>query len=114
MDIVGIEIPILELEKGIKFYENVFGWKVDRETFLGQGVVDLNGCVTVGIFETKKLRPKGLNVGFAVGDIATTIKKIVDAKGKIIKDKFKFDGQVRYVAVFQDCFGNEISLFSEN
>ena len=55
-----------------------------------------------------------MNVGFAVGDIATTIKKIVDAEGKIIKDKFKFDGQVGYIAVFQDSFGNEISLFSEN
>jgi predicted enzyme related to lactoylglutathione lyase len=54
MELVGIEIPVLDLEKGIKFYENVFDWKIDRETFPGQGVVNLNGCVTIGIFETKK------------------------------------------------------------
>jgi predicted enzyme related to lactoylglutathione lyase len=114
MEIVGIEIPVLDLEKGIKFYEDVFGWKIDRETFPGQGVVSLNDCVTVGIFQTTKLRPKGLNVGFAVKDITTTLNKIVEGEGKIIKDKFKFEGQVGYVAVFQDCFGNEMSLFSEN
>ncbi len=29
MEDVGIEIPVLDLEKGIEFYETVFGWTFD-------------------------------------------------------------------------------------
>ena len=114
MEIVGIEIPVLDLEKGIKFYENVFDWKFDRESISGQGIVELNECVSIGIFQTEKLRSKGLNVGLAVEDISAALKKIVDGEGKIIKDKFKYGERLGHVAVFQDCFGNELSLFSEN
>lgn len=114
MEIIGIEIPVLDLDKGIKFYEHAFGWKIDRDAIPGQGYVKLNEGVSIGIFQTEKMRPKGLNVGLAVEDITTTLKKIVEGEGKIIKDKFKYGKQLGYVAVFQDCFGNELSLFSEN
>jgi predicted enzyme related to lactoylglutathione lyase len=112
MEIVGIEIPVLDLEKGIKFYENVFGWKFDREIFPNQGYAKLNESIGISIFQTKKIRPKGLNVGFMVDDINATLRKANQEGGKTIKDKFQM---VNFgnVAVFQDCFGNELSLTSE-
>ncbi|MHA2364633.1 MAG: VOC family protein [Candidatus Hodarchaeales archaeon] len=111
MEIVGIEIPVLNLDKGIKFYQNVFGWKIDRETFKGQGYVKLGESVGVNIFQSDKKRPKGLNVGFNVEDIDTSLKNVKQEDGKIVKDKFSYEN-LGYVAVFQDCFGNELSLFS--
>ena len=80
MEIIELEIPVLDLDKGIMFYENVFGWEIDRNVIPGQGYVKLNEGVSVGIFQTEKMRPKGLNVGLAVEDITTTLKKIVEVK----------------------------------
>ncbi len=112
MEIVGIEIPVLDLEKGIKFYERVFDWEFDRKKIPGQGYVLLNDSVGISVFETKKIRPKGLNVGFSVEDLDATLSKIKKEGGKIVKEKFNF-GDVGSVAVFRDCCGNELSLMSE-
>ncbi|MHA2500339.1 MAG: VOC family protein [Candidatus Hodarchaeales archaeon] len=110
-NLIGIEIPVDNLEKGIKFYETVFDWTFDREKFPGHGVVQLNGCVEIGIFQAEKVRPKGLNVGIGVEDIDGTLKKVVQEGGKIVKDKFKFEYE-GHVAVFQDYCGSEFSLWS--
>ncbi len=113
MEIVGIEIPVLDLEKGLKFYEKVFDWEFDRKKIPGQGYVLLNDSIGISIFETKKIRPKGFNVGFSVEDLDATLSKIKQESGKIVKDKFNLEG-LGSVAVFQDCFGNELSLMSED
>ena len=113
MEKIGIEIPVLELDKGINFYEKVFEWKFDRETFPNQGYVKIDESIGVSIFQSTKMRPKGLNVGFNVLDLDKTIESIKREHGKIIKEKFKM-GDFGHVAVFQDCFGNELSLFSES
>ncbi|MFX0115124.1 MAG: VOC family protein [Candidatus Hodarchaeota archaeon] len=107
---LGIEIPVPDFEKGVKFYEAVFGWKFDREKYPDVGVYDLNGCIQIGIFQSEKVRPKGLNVGLGVEDIEATLKKINLEGGKTVKDKFTY-APGESVAVFQDCFGNELSLW---
>ncbi|MFX0207204.1 MAG: VOC family protein [Candidatus Hodarchaeota archaeon] len=109
MEHVGIEIPVLDLDKGIKFYETVFKWNFDRERFPNQGYAEINDSIGISIFQTEKIRPKGLNVGIRVADIENTLKKVVSEGGKIIKEKFHFEN-FGDVAVFQDCFGNELSL----
>ncbi len=112
MEDVGIEIPVLDLEKGIEFYETVFGWTFDRERMPKQGYATINGSIGVSIFQTKKLRPKGLNIGFRVKNIDETLKKVISKDGKVIKEKFRYEN-FGYVAVFQDCFGTELSLTSK-
>lgn len=108
---IGIQIPVDNLEKGINFYETVFDWTFDREKFPGEGVVQLNEYVDIGLFQTEKVRPKGLNVGIGVDNIDTTLKKVVQEGGKIVKEKFEFEYE-GFVAVFQDYCGNELSLWS--
>ena len=111
MEHVGIEIPVLDLEKGIEFYESVFGWKFDRKRIPNQGYATINGSIGVSIFQTEKMRPKGLNVGFHVENIDETLKKVTSKNGKVIKEKFRYEN-FGDVAVFQDCFGNELSITS--
>jgi len=111
MEDVGIEIPVLDLEKGIEFYETVFGWTFDRERMPNQGYATINGSIGISIFQTDKIRPKGLNVGFRVANIDKTLKKVISKDGKIIKPKFHYEN-FGDVAVFQDCFGTELSLTS--
>ncbi|MHA1977616.1 MAG: VOC family protein [Candidatus Hodarchaeales archaeon] len=111
MEDVGIEIPVLDLEKGIEFYETVFGWTFDRERMPKQGWANINGSIGISIFQTEKIRPKGLNIGFKVDNIDETLKKVTSKDGKIIKEKFYYENYGS-VAVIQDCFGTELSLTS--
>jgi predicted enzyme related to lactoylglutathione lyase len=113
MEDVGIEIPVLNLEKGIEFYETVFGWTFDRERMPKQGYATINGSIGISIFQTEKLRPKGLNIGFRVDNIDETLEKVTSKEGKVIKEKFRYEN-FGDVAVFQDCFGNELSLTSNS
>ena len=113
MEDVGIEIPVLDLDKGIKFYETVFGWSFDRERMPNQGWANINDSIGVSIFQTDKIRPKGLNIGFKVVDIDSTLKKVIAQEGKVVKEKFYYKN-FGNVAVIQDCFGTEFSLTSES
>ncbi len=113
MEDVGIEIPVLDLEKGIEFYETVFGWTFDRERKPKQGYATINGSIGISIFQTEKLRPKGLNIGFRVNNIDETLEKVISKDGKVIKEKFYYEN-FGNVAVFQDCFGTELSLTSNS
>jgi len=113
MEDVGIEIPVLDLDKGIEFYESVFGWKFDRDRMPKQGWATINGSIGVSIFQTEKIRPKGLNIGFKVNNIDETLKKVVSKEGKVIKEKFHYEN-FGDVAIFQDCFGTELSLTSKS
>lgn len=112
MEDVGIEIPVLDLEKGIEFYETVFGWTFNRERVPNQGYATINGSIGISIFQTENMRPKGLNVGFRVADIDEALMKVTSKDGKVIKEKFRYEN-FGDVAVFQDCFGNELSLTSD-
>ena len=113
VSLVGIEIPVLDLDKGIKFYETVFGWTFDRERMPKQGWANINGSIGISIFQTEKLRPKGLNIGFRVENIDETLKKVTSQEGKIIKAKFHYENYGS-IAVIQDCFGTELSLTSNS
>ena len=113
MENVGIEIPVLDLEKGIEFYETVFGWTFDRESMPKQGYAIINGSIGISIFQTEKMRPKGLNIGFRVANIDETLKKVTSKDGKVIKEKFRYEN-FGDVAVFQDCYGNELSHTSNS
>ena len=113
MEDVGIEIPVLDLEKGIEFYETVFGWNFDRERMPKQGWATINGSIGISIFQTEKLRPKGLNIGFRVENIDETLEKVISKDGKVIKEKFHYKN-FGDVAIFQDCFGTELSLTSKS
>ena len=110
---VGIEIPVLNLNEGIKFYETVFGWTFDRKRMPNQGYAIIDDSIGISIFQTKTIRPKGLNIGFKVQNIDKTLKKVISNKGKVIKEKFHYENYGS-VAVFQDNSGNELSLTSES
>jgi predicted enzyme related to lactoylglutathione lyase len=112
MEYVGIEIPVLDLDKGIEFYETVFGWTFDRKRMPNQGYATINDSIGISIFQTEKMRPKGLNIGFRVDNIDETLKKVISKDGKVIKEKFHYEN-FGNVAIFQDCFGTELSLTSK-
>jgi predicted enzyme related to lactoylglutathione lyase len=65
----------------------------------------------IGIFQTEKARPKGLNVGIGVDDVAKTLEKVKEAGGQVVKEAFEYAGG-DIVGIFKDVSGNELSLWT--
>lgn len=111
-DKLAVEIPVLDMEKAINFYEGVFNWKFDMDGDTNYASYNLNDYNIIGIFKTEKIRPKGLNVILGVENIDGVLKRLVKEEGKIIKPKTPAQ-EMGSFSVVQDCFGNEFSIFSE-
>ena len=107
-----VEIPVLDLKKAKEFYETIFDWKVDLESMPDYGLVELKDAVSIGFFTVKKIPNHGVNVVFEVEDINQKLVEIKNADGKVKREKYEIAPEIGYSAQFQDCFGNEIGLFS--
>ena len=122
-NIIGwVEIPVTNLERAIKFYETVFGFKMTRNEM---GPLDMAwfpwvektaGAAGSLVFheEFYKPSPDGALVYFSsqTGDLINELSKVEDAGGKIIQPKTLIKEEIGYMALFIDTEGNRIALHS--
>ncbi len=117
--VVHFEIPAENVKKIMKFYSDVFGWKIEKspmpmDYWVVQTVpIDEKGTpirpgINGGIFpkENKKLGPVNY---ISVDSIDKGIKKVKAAGGKIVQPKTTISG-VGSFAIALDPEGNEIGL----
>ncbi|MFB0499876.1 MAG: VOC family protein [Candidatus Hadarchaeaceae archaeon] len=121
--IVHFEIPADNPEKLKQFYENVFGWKIEKSP----GPIDYWMISTVPVDEQGKLTEMGVNGGMMkrqnpehkitnyilVESVDEYAKKIEDAGGKIIVPKTAVPS-VGYWAMFVDPDGNVLAILEED
>lgn len=115
------EIPVTNMDRAIKFYEEVFNVKLDRhemgETHMAWFPMKLNGSGSAGtLIEHKKFyKPsqEGTLVYFTAksGDVATEAAAAVKAGGSIVVEK-KNIGEHGFIAIVKDSEGNRIGLHS--
>ena len=120
--VVHFEMPYENRDRLVKFYENTFGWQMQK---LGE---DMGGYVTASTAETDEnrmiKRPGAINGGFypkqsdspacpsvviAVEDLKEAIMKVADAGGTILGKPVEITGIGQYVS-FTDPEGNRVSL----
>jgi len=121
--VVHFEMPAEDRNRMATFYTNVFGWQTQ---FFGE---DMGNYVTVSTGDTDdKGMPKTpgfINGGFfpkgqmttaehpsiviAVDDIKESMKKVTEAKGKVLGDPIEIPTIGMYVS-FIDTEGNRVSL----
>ena len=121
--VVHFEMPADDLKRISDFYTNVFGWQTQMQ---GE---EMGNYVTVSTIESDESgRPKmpgTINGGFfpkkddwpaqypsvviAVDDIDDSIKKVTNAKGKVLGEPMEIPGIGKYVS-FLDTEGNRVSL----
>jgi predicted enzyme related to lactoylglutathione lyase len=117
--IIHFEIPAIDVEKLKKFYEQVFGWRIEQypgpvDYWLIQTVpVDDNGMllrpgVNGGMFKKQQPELKPINY-FAVEDINDYLTKIQKLGGKIVSPKQEVPS-VGWVAAAVDPEGNQFAL----
>ena len=122
-NVIGwIEIPVLDMERAIRFYETLFEFKISRTQF---GTLDMgwfpwveNSIGSGGslVHHTDHYKPStdGVLIYFTAfsGDINIELSRVEKAGGKVIQGKTIIGEDHGMMAVFIDSEGNRIALHS--
>jgi predicted enzyme related to lactoylglutathione lyase len=116
------EIPTIDMDRAIKFYETILGYKLQRNKM---GPLDMawfpsieNGLGSTGSLVCHKDYYKPSSDGVLIyltspsGDISTELSRINEAGGKIIQPKTLISEDIGYMGLFIDSEGNRIALHS--
>lgn len=123
-NIVGwFEIPVTNMERAVKFYENLFNIKLTRSKV---GDVDMawfpytsDGPGAGGslVYHPDMYTPskEGCLVYFSSqsGDLSTELSRIKTAGGSVVMPKTEIGEDMGYMAVCIDSEGNRIALHSQ-
>lgn len=116
------EIPVLDMERAIKFYEAVFGHKLERHTMhevdMAWFPMNMEGMGSTGslVYNPEFYQPSqnGSLLYFTAfsGDLENELKKAVENGAKVLVPKTQISQEYGYMAVILDCEGNRIALHS--
>jgi predicted enzyme related to lactoylglutathione lyase len=112
------EIPVTDMDRAKKFYEEVFDIDIQVQDFHG---------TEMGWFPFSESKPgtagslikdaayepsdkKGVLIYFSSTDISTQLKKVLAAGGKVLQAKTLISEDVGYMGLFVDSEGNRIAL----
>ena len=120
--VVHFEMPYDNRKRMAKFYESAFGWQTQM---LGEEMGNYVLATTTETDESGPKKPGAINGGFfpkkpewpaqypsvviAVDDIKKSMKKVIDAGGKVLGEPMEIPGVGQYVS-FIDTEGNRVSM----
>lgn len=124
-NVVGwFEIPVLDMDRAINFYESVFKMKFERNKM---GVLDMaifpnypetKGANGALVYYPDFYKPshEGPLIYFTAfsGDVSVELQRVKEAHGKVLVEKKQISEDVGYMGLFEDCEGNRIALHSRN
>ncbi|MDX5348401.1 MAG: VOC family protein [Hymenobacteraceae bacterium] len=122
-NVVGwFEIPVTNMERAIKFYEAVFGFKMQHQPM---GDLDMawfpwsesgSGASGSLVKHEKWYKPStdGTLIYFTAhsGDLSNELGKVEAAGGKVLQEKTLITEDIGYMGLFLDTEGNRIALHS--
>ncbi len=110
------EIPVSDLERAKKFYENILGIKLDLNEMgpmqMAWFPMEQNAPGATGtLIKSEGYTPShsGSLVYFSVPDIEATLSNIDSTGGKTLMPKTSI-GDFGFIAHFEDCEGNRVAL----
>ena len=118
INLVGwFEIPVNDMDRAKKFYEEVFSIEITINEFapdltMGWFPFDHTAAGTTGsLVKNENYKPshEGTLVYFSVKEIEDTQANIEKAGGKVINPKYPI-GEHGFCAVFEDSEGNRVAL----
>ena len=123
-NIVGwFEIPVIDMDRAVKFYEAVFDIKLARHKL---GTLEMAwfpwtdksyGAGGSLVLEKNHYKPSTdgvlIYLSSASGDLGTELAKVEKAGGRILQQK-KQIGEHGFMALFTDTEGNRIAMHSMN
>lgn len=115
------EIPAVDFDRAVRFYEAALNTSLTREAFGGVPMAvfaheeeNTGGCI---VHQPGQLRPAGNGEGVLVylnaePSVSATLERIVDAGGKQDGSVIELPNNFGYVGYFFDTEGNRIGLHS--
>lgn len=114
-NICHVEIPAPDMAEAKRFYEAVFGWKVElwgdgRYALFTTGEDGVGG----GLDGTEKASDGGCVLTIECEDIPAMLEKIAANGGKQLTEKTAIaDGAMGYHCYFSDSLGNKLGLWAK-
>lgn len=114
---VYFEIPVTDIDRAEIFYKNVFGFKFKKEIIdhyemllfpFEETHTGISGALAKG--DVYKPAKDGIIIYFKTENINSTLKKVLENKGKILYPKTVNEKYGFAVAEFEDTEGNRIAL----
>lgn len=119
--VTWFEIPVLNLDRAIDFYNHVFDFTL-KQVVMGDTKMAWfpydeakNGCSGALIYNPAYYTPsekQGVVIYFACDDVANTMDKARTAGAQILQEKKQISPEHGYMGVLIDCEGNRIALYS--
>ena len=117
-----IQIPAADLDASAGFYENVFGWRINRYPAPGPtadepqtgyvGFVDSSGQVGGEfVLDRPPSREPGLLPSIHVDSIAETLAAVVEHGGEVVKPRTSIVEGTDWQGIFRDPAGNAFALY---
>lgn len=115
--VVWFDVPVLDLDRAIKFYSAVFGGVVNKQEYPGMSIgvlphegADVGGCLVVS--DTIKPSDQGPLLYFnAQGRLDEAVGQVEKNGGKVLQSKHSI-GPYGFRALVLDSEGNRIALHS--
>jgi len=116
------EISVADIKRATKFYETIFGIKLDQQEMMGMKMAffpseDMSKKVSGGLVQgpNHKPSPDGAKIYLNGNpDLSGTLSKVATAGGKVVMPKTKISDDIGYMASFVDSEGNIVALHSNN
>ncbi|HTX87390.1 MAG TPA: VOC family protein [Bacteroidales bacterium] len=122
-NVVGwFEIPVADMDRAVKFYETVFGFRLNRHLL---GPLDMawfpaeatwmgSAGSLVCLPQQYKPSADGVLIYFTAfsGDVAIELSRVTAAGGKVLLEKRQISEEIGYMGLILDSEGNRIALHS--
>ncbi|UCD93673.1 MAG: VOC family protein [Candidatus Zixiibacteriota bacterium] len=113
--ICHFEIPCSDLNKAVKFYGDIFGWKSQMIPEMDYAVFETPAGTGGGFSKDARVSSEaGIMLYIEVEDIPVIMKKIEASGGKQIKEKTQISPEHGYFGLFADSEGNMVGLWSKS
>jgi len=111
-NIVHVEIPAVNVEGAGKFYESLFGWKLQHMPEMNYTMWEDGSGSGGGFPQVSEENPAGqVLVYIDSDDIEADLKKVEKLGGKVLHPKTEIP-QMGWYGVFQDPTGNVLAVYT--
>ena len=115
------EISVSDIKRATKFYEAVFGIKMETQNMMGMDMAFFpyepgSGKASGGLVQGPMHKPSSDGVKLYLNanpDLSKALSKVEKAGGKITMPKTKIGDDIGFMAFFVDTEGNTIALHSQ-
>lgn len=111
-NVVHVEIPAVNVEAAGKFYQELFGWKLQHVPEMNYTMWEDGSGSGGGFPEVSDNNPAGqVLVYIDSDDIEADLKKVEQLGGRVLQLKMEIP-QTGWFGVFQDPTGNVLALYT--